>query len=210
MEPDYFLPLAEEKNLIIPIGEWAIRQACNDLEIWQRSGTATPRIALNLSPVQCRRTNPMRIIQETMAAHHVSCDCVELEITESTLMDETESQLELLDGVRELGIRLAIDDFGTGYSSMAYLRRLPVDSIKIDRSFIQDIGEDPDGEAIVAAIIQLAHNLRLEVVAEGIETETQLQFLQSHDCDYGQGFLFSHPVPADHIQGLIKKSLPLH
>jgi diguanylate cyclase (GGDEF)-like protein/PAS domain S-box-containing protein len=195
--PLEFIPLAEELGLINQIGEWALRTACSDLARWLRDGLQTMGVAVNLSAVQLRDpTLPQRIVR-ALGDSGLPAHCLTLEVTESVAMEDPESSIILLETIRALGVQLAIDDFGTGYSSLAYLKRLPLDYIKLDRAFVQDLESDSNDAAICAATIGLAHNLGLEVVAEGVETTAQQQYLAGLRCDTFQGFLFSRPLPAD-------------
>ena len=203
VSPIEFIPLAEETGLINPLGDWVLRTACDQVQTWIKAGLPHIKVAVNISVHQLMQKNFAAIVEKTLAASGLAPDLLELEITESTLMEHAQDTLEALHRLRDLGIRLSIDDFGTGYSSLAYLKRFPVDIIKIDRSFVRDICEDADDAAIVTGIIALAHSLRLEVVAEGVETEAQLSFLREKSCDLMQGFYLSKAVPADQFLHLI-------
>jgi diguanylate cyclase (GGDEF)-like protein len=201
--PVEFIPLAEEIGLINRLGEWVLRTACRQLQTWIAAGLPEMRVAVNLSVRQLLQkdfaTTVERALNDTGLAPHL----LELEITESTLMENAQDTLQALHQLRSLGLRLSIDDFGTGYSSLSYLKRFPVDIIKIDRSFVQDTPDDVDDAAIVTGIIALAHSLRLEVVAEGVETEAQLRFLRGKSCDILQGYYLSKPIPADKFEQFI-------
>lgn len=197
--PDVFIPLAEETRLIRPIGAWVLHTACAQARRWIDAGLQLDRISVNLSTVQIQQEDFVSIIACILQDNGLAPELLELEITETTVMADPDETSRALSALQALGVRLAIDDFGTGYSSLAYLKRFPLDRLKIDRSFIRDIANDVDDEAIVSAIIAMAHSLNLEVVAEGVETEEQLDFLRAHRCDLGQGFLFSRPVPAEDI-----------
>ena len=187
--PGEFIPLAEETGLILRIGEWVLREACR----WAMRGTRKGRpVAVNLSPRQFNDPRLADHVARALKDSGLPPRMLELEITESTAMQQTDATLAALQGLKALGVSIAIDDFGTGYSSLAYLRRFPVDRLKIDRTFVADIGVD-DPSAIVPAIIALAHALGLRVVAEGVETEAQRRFLESCGCDYLQGFLLGKP-----------------
>ena len=199
LRPDEFIPIAEETGLILSIGEWVLRRSLRQAVEWHRlhEGGPVPWIAVNLS---ARQLEQVDLVDHVAAALHDSglpAEYLHLEITESILMDTIEHSLERLLELRELGIRLSIDDFGTGYSSLSYLKRLPIDTLKIDRSFIDGLGTDPEDTSIVQTIMSLATTLHLRVLAEGVEDETQLQALIDLGCDYGQGFLWSHGVPPD-------------
>jgi EAL domain-containing protein (putative c-di-GMP-specific phosphodiesterase class I) len=164
-------------------------------------------VAVNISALQFRQAQFADVIAGALAASGVAPGCLELELTESVMMDAAERNVAVLDGLRDMGVRVSIDDFGTGYSSLAYLKRLPIDKLKIDQAFVRDIASDPDDAAIVGAIIGLAHNLRLEVIAEGVENEAQLDFLQHCGCDQVQGYLFSPPLPPAAFEALWRRSL---
>jgi diguanylate cyclase (GGDEF)-like protein len=197
VSPLEFIPLAEEAGLIEPIGEWVLRTACAQLQRWIQSGLPVIRVSVNLSVKQLLQPDFTLTVERALEDTGLRPHLLELEITESTLMEHAEDTLEALERLRSLGVRLAIDDFGTGYSSLAYLKRFPVDVVKVDRSFVRDVPHDADDAAIVKGIIALAHSLRLEVVAEGVETEAQLEFLRAQACDMLQGYYLSMPVPAD-------------
>jgi EAL domain-containing protein (putative c-di-GMP-specific phosphodiesterase class I)/FixJ family two-component response regulator len=198
--PADFISLAEETGLIIPIGGWVLRQACAQAREWHRAGFLDFRIAVNVSPRQLQQGNFSETIVQTLKITGLEPDCLELELTETSMMENAESEVEILASLREMGLKIAIDDFGTGYSSLGYLKNLPIDSVKLDQSFVRGATTDPDDAALVMAIVTLAHNLRLKVIAEGIETEDQLKFLRLLRCDRGQGYLFGKPAPADPIK----------
>ncbi len=199
--PAEFLPVLEETGLIEPVGEWVLWSACRQGRAWRDAGLPPLRLALNLSAYQFRQGDlahkVRRILDET--GLDPTLKCIELELTETMLMRHAEETLRTLVALHEMGIQIAIDDFGTGYSSFSYLRRFPIDALKIDRSFVQDIGVDPGGAAIVRAIIAMGHTLKLRVIAEGVETPEQLAFLRAYGCDEMQGYLFSRPQAADRI-----------
>jgi len=204
--PERFINLAEETGLIIPIGEWVLKTVCTQIKAWQDQGYDVPRVAINLSGRQFHdralTKNISRILNETgVAAKYIT-----LEITESMLINHIEKVVETLNGLNEMGIRISIDDFGTGYSSLSYLKCFPIHTLKIDRSFIRDIATDKDSHAIVAAIIAMAHSLEMDVIAEGIETEEQLNLLITQKCNHYQGYYFSKPVPVSKIENTLKKS----
>jgi len=199
VSPMEFIPLAEEVGLIVPIGEWVLRTACIQLKEWMQSGLPPFRMSVNVSVRQLLEKDFAHMVEQTLAHTQLPPHLLELEITESTLMENAQDTLAVLHEIRKLGVRMSIDDFGTGYSSLAYLRQFPIDIIKIDRSFTLDIPQDTDASAIVTAIMVLAHSLRLEVVAEGVETESQLRFLQEQHCNILQGYYLSKPVPADKL-----------
>jgi len=203
VQPAEFIPLAEDTGMIVPIGEWVLRTACAQSKSWQGAGFAPLALAVNLSARQFQQQNlsemVVRILQETgLHAHDL-----ELELTESSIMKNAESAVRTLGELKAMGVKIAIDDFGTGYSSLGYLKRLPIDTLKIDRSFVRDVTADPDDAALVMAIITLAHNLRLKVVAEGVDSEEQVSFLHLLRCDEWQGYLFSKPLPVEAFEELL-------
>jgi len=206
--PDQFVPLAEETGRIIPIGEWVLRTACSQLQSWRSEGMPELRVAVNLSVRQLLQKDFCNTVARILAKTGLPAALLELEITESTLMENAQDTLATLHSLHALGVRLSIDDFGTGYSSLSYLKRFPVDILKIDRSFVLDVPQDGDDMAIVSAIIALAHSLRLEVVAEGVETEAQLDFLRTRDCDLLQGYFLSPALPAQQCAELIRAHRP--
>lgn len=206
---DTFIPLAEESGLINVIGAWVLRTACTQLQAWITSGLPILRVAVNVSVKQLLQKDFAVSVEQVLADTGLPPHLLELEITESTLMEHAEDTLLALQRLHSLGVRLTIDDFGTGYSSLAYLKKFPVDIIKIDRSFVCDVPHDADDAAIVTGIIALAHSLRLEVVAEGVETEAQLHFLREQSCDLLQGFYLSKAVPAEQFASLVMRSLQL-
>jgi EAL domain-containing protein (putative c-di-GMP-specific phosphodiesterase class I) len=199
VSPARFIPLAEEAGIIGMIGEWVLREACRQMLAWDAGGLHIPCVAVNLSVQQLERETLLPLVAEVLASSGLDGARLELEVTESMIMGEGGQSLNVLQGLRELGVKLAIDDFGTGYSSLSYLKRLPVHRLKIDQSFVRDIGRDNNGEAIVRAIIALGRSLGLQTVAEGVEEPGQAEFLIAHACDVGQGYLYSRPVVADEI-----------
>jgi diguanylate cyclase (GGDEF)-like protein len=207
--PTTFIPVAEETGLIVPIGEWVLRTACQHIRSWHEQRFRPIRISVNLSGRQFREDGLIDSVTAILQETEINPDLLELEITESVLMDDAESTVARLAKLKTMGIHLAIDDFGTGYSSMTYLKRFPVGRLKIDRSFIRDIPEDADDVAITMATIQMAHSLKLEVVAEGIETPAQVQFLCERQCDIGQGYLFSEALSRLEMTDLLRSGLLL-
>ncbi|WP_377705089.1 EAL domain-containing protein [Pseudoduganella sp. UC29_71] len=203
--PNEFIPLAEETGLINPLGDWVLRTACAQLRSWIAQGLPPLRVAVNLSVRQLLQKDFAASVEAVLADTGLPPHLLELEITESTLMENAQDTLKALHRLRGLGVRLSIDDFGTGYSSLSYLKRFPVDIIKIDRSFVRDVPMDADDVAIVTAIIALAHSLRLEVVAEGVETEAQLNFLKGRNCDLMQGYHLSPAIPPEQFAALIRQ-----
>jgi diguanylate cyclase (GGDEF)-like protein len=204
--PMDFIPLAEDAGLIAPIGEWVLRAACLQGQRWAASGALGPLlISVNLSAYQFRRESLSRVVSDVLRETGLQPERLCLELTESSIMVNAESAVGTLNELKEIGVRVAIDDFGTGYSSLGYLKRLPIDILKIDKSFVRDTPSDPDSTALVKAIITLAHNLRLRVIAEGVEREEQLEFLRTLGCDEAQGYLFSRPVPEGDLHRLLRK-----
>ncbi|HEY3500836.1 MAG TPA: EAL domain-containing protein [Polyangiaceae bacterium] len=193
--PMDFIPLAEKTGLIIPIGAWVLRRACRELKSWEGQGLPAISMAVNISTRQFRDRDVSQLVRAALAETGVVPKSLELEITEGSLMEDTRYAASVLNELRQIGVRVAIDDFGTGYSSLGYLRVLPVDMLKIDRSFVRDVTENQDSAAIAAAILAMSHSLRLEAVAEGVETRAQLDFLVQHGCPLVQGFLYSRPLP---------------
>lgn len=196
ISPLSFIPLAEETGLIVQIGEWVFRSACIQNKAWQAAGLPPVSVAINLSARQFRHAELVRSLSNALHDSGLDAQYLELELTESLVMNSAELFITKLRNLKDLGIRLSIDDFGTGYSSLSYLKRFPIDSLKIDQSFVRDIATDPDDAAITRSVISLGHSLNLTVIAEGVETEAQRTFLHDHRCDQMQGFYFSEPVPA--------------
>ncbi len=194
--PDRFIPVAEESGLIVPIGEWVLREACRQAEAWRRAGAPDISVAVNISAVQFRRGDLAAQVEAALVASGLPPQALELELTESVLMENADAAVRSLGRLAALGVRLAIDDFGTGYSSLAYLKRFRVDRLKIDRSFVRDILADPEDATIVGAVIQMARGLRLRTLAEGVEDEATRDFLIAQGCDEVQGYLFGRPLPA--------------
>ncbi len=193
--PMQFIPLAEESGLIVPMGEWVLRTVCLQSKIWRESGLPTIRLGVNVSGRQFAEEDFARSLSSVLSETGSDPAYLELELTESMIMSDVEANRKNLDRLKEIGVRLSVDDFGTGYSSLSYLRRFPLDTLKIDRSFLAGVPEDVDQTAITKAIIALAHSLNLKIVAEGVETRSQLDFLREQCCDEAQGYLFSKPVP---------------
>jgi diguanylate cyclase (GGDEF)-like protein/PAS domain S-box-containing protein len=205
--PGKFIPLAEETGLIVPIGEWVLSAACAQHQVWKRGGLGHLRIAVNLSPRQFMQGDLVKIVARVLAETGCDARILELEITEGMVMRNPESAVALLQQLKDMGIHIAMDDFGTGYSSLAYLKRFPIDSLKIDRSFVTDVPGDLGDVAINVAIIAMAHSLGLKVVAEGVETREQLDFLRKQGCDEMQGYFFSKPLPVEQVTALLMKGL---
>ncbi|MDD5388599.1 MAG: PAS domain S-box protein [Gallionellaceae bacterium] len=203
--PNEFIPLAEETGLIVPIGEWVLRSVCAQLRGWREAGLPEPRIAVNLSPRQFRQPDIVEMIAAAARDYGLPSQCLELEITEGSLMHNPDEAAILLSELSRRGFSLAVDDFGTGYSSLAYLKRFPLHALKIDRSFVGDIESNRDSAAIATAVIALAHSLGLKVVAEGVEQEVQMEFLRGLKCDFAQGYLYGRPLPAEDFMALLEK-----
>jgi len=203
--PGAFIPLAEETGLVLSLGEWVLDEACRQLAQWRREGIGELRVAVNISARQLQRAGLDAAVRHALAASGLAPSCLELEITESSVMLDPQHAQGVLQSLRELGVLLSIDDFGTGYSSLAYLKRLPLDRLKIDRSFIHGIPADGDDAAIVETIIVMTHKLGLRVVAEGVETLEQRLQLMRQGCDEMQGFLLAEPVPAAVLPGLVAR-----
>jgi diguanylate cyclase (GGDEF)-like protein/PAS domain S-box-containing protein len=203
--PAKFIPLLEDNGLIVPVGEWVLRAACAQIAAWQAAAVAPLPIAVNLSARQLHDNHLDRRIRSILAECGVDPLLIELEITESVLMRNAEQVSGLLRNLRNMGIRLSVDDFGTGYSSLAYLRSFPLDSLKVDRSFIRDVTTNPDAALITRAVISMAHNLSLKVIAEGVETAPQLAFLSSSGCDEIQGYYFARPTDAESCTRLLRE-----
>ncbi|CCE22561.1 EAL domain-containing response regulator [Methylotuvimicrobium alcaliphilum] len=199
VSPGQFIPLAEDMGIIAEIGEWVLNEAVRQMAEWQAEGFDVPRVSVNLSMQQIDREDLAGQVSAALERMSIPAKHLELEVTESMIMRQPDQAMRILDNLRQQGILLSIDDFGTGYSSLAYLKNLPLDRLKIDQSFVQDIGRDEHGEAIVRVIIALARNLGLEAVAEGVESEEQAQFLEREGCNIAQGYLFAHPMPADEL-----------
>ena len=210
--PLRFIGLAEETGLIVPIGAWVLRTACQQAKAWQVEGLGFLRVSVNLSARQFNQHDLTRSIADILQETGLDPQYLELELTESMVMTDVEHTVGMLRDLKTIGVQMSIDDFGTGYSSLSYLKRFPIDVLKIDQSFVRDITLDPDDAAIVTTIIALAHNLRLNVIAEGVETGAQLHYLQRHGCDEIQGYYFSRPVPAAEFAQMVRdgKSLPTH
>jgi len=201
--PSDFIPIAEESNLIIEIGEWVLDKVCEDFRFWQKTVQSPGRVSVNLSLKQLRQLNFIKRIGSIMRSHEISPTSLELEITETTLMENPKRTIKLLDQLYALGLHLAIDDFGTGYSSLSAMQQFPISTLKIDKSFVRNIATNPDDATIVDTIIKMGRNLDMDVVAEGVEDEAQLNFLQSLGCTYAQGLLFGDPMSSDNYLELL-------
>jgi EAL domain-containing protein (putative c-di-GMP-specific phosphodiesterase class I)/FixJ family two-component response regulator len=204
--PALFIPLLEETGLIVAVGEWVLGAACRQVKAWKEARVRPVPIAINLSARQFQQQDLCAVVKKALQEQSVAARYLEIEITESVAMQNAEASIATLGELKALGVKLAIDDFGTGYSSLSYLKRLPVDTVKIDRAFITDLATNADDASIAQAIINMAHNLRLKVVAEGVETSSQLSFLSSHGCDEMQGYYFSKPVPEPEITEMLRQN----
>ncbi len=207
--PDRFIPLAEETGLILDIGDWVLSEACHTFRHWREKGHAINRISVNISPAQIQRDTLLPSVDNALAQTGLPGYCLELEVTEESWLNNLDRSVHTLHALRQRGLRVAVDDFGTGYSSLQYLKRLPLDVLKVDRSFIDDIPHDPNDVAITRAIIAMSRSLGLEVVAEGVETEAQTAFLCEEGCRIAQGFLYARPMPADELEALLASGSPL-
>ncbi|MFO7767188.1 MAG: EAL domain-containing protein [Pelovirga sp.] len=210
VSPGQFIPLAEETGLIVPIGAWVIAEACRQSLAWQQAGLPSIQIAVNLSARQFRQGDLAATVNALLMESGLDPNLLELELTESMMMDDPQGAEQTLISLKKLGVSLSLDDFGTGYSSLNYLSRFPVDHLKIDQSFIRDIGTSAARTAVVSSIIDIAHNLQLTTIAEGVETTEQLAFLVTNGCDAMQGYLFSKPLPADEFSLLLQQGTSLH
>jgi diguanylate cyclase (GGDEF)-like protein len=208
ISPAEFIPLAEETGLIVPIGEWVLQTVCMQMHSWQAAGMAPLRVAVNLSACQFRQARLRQVIEDALQASAVDPGCLELELTETVILEDVQTSSLVLRDLNRMGVRISLDDFGTGYSSLSLLKRLPLNTLKIDRSFISDVTSDSDDAAIVDSIIRLAHNLRLSVIAEGVETAEQLEFLREHGCDAVQGYYFARPQPAAALEAWLQQHAP--
>jgi EAL domain-containing protein (putative c-di-GMP-specific phosphodiesterase class I) len=203
ISPGKFIPMAEETGLILPIGAWVLREACLQAKSWKDAGRSPLTVAVNVSVVQFRDEGFLADLFSILRETGLDPRCLELEVTESVVMRDTEASVTILKAVRDTGISVAIDDFGTGYSSLSSLRRFPLDSLKIDQSFLRKVQVAPDDSIIVSAIIGMGRNIGLRVIAEGVETAEELAFLKANDCDEAQGYYFSRPVPAEEFVELL-------
>jgi EAL domain-containing protein (putative c-di-GMP-specific phosphodiesterase class I) len=209
--PNRFIPLAEETGLILPVGAWVLRTACQQLVAWRAAGAAggardALRIAVNVSARQMAEPDFVQSVAAVLAETGLPPSCLELELTESQVMNDVEHAISVMHEVKKLGVLLAIDDFGTGYSSLAHLKRFEIDVLKIDQTFVRDLTVDPDDAAIVTTIIALAANLKLDVISEGVETLEQMAFLRQHGCRQMQGYYFSRPVPAAAFEAVLAEN----
>ncbi|MCP4253628.1 MAG: EAL domain-containing protein [Candidatus Scalindua sp.] len=211
ISPSRFIPVAERTGIIISISEWVLFTACMMIREWQKKfGTSCviPTVAVNISPRELKQESFLSTIKNTLSVTGVDPRYIEIELTESSIMEDPKKTITLLEKIHNLGIRISVDDFGTGYSSLNYLKRLPIDSIKIDMSFVQGIGNDHNDEEIIKVIIALAHNLGLQAIAEGVETEEHVHFLREHKCDHMQGYYYSRPLSAEIATQFLADILP--
>jgi EAL domain-containing protein (putative c-di-GMP-specific phosphodiesterase class I) len=206
--PGMFIPAAESTGLIAEIGEWVLNEACKQVRIWTDMGLGPLKVAVNVSAWQFRQGLLEQQVNEALLQSGCDPHLLELELTESTLMVQPEEVTAVVLRLKQRGVQLSIDDFGTGYSSLAYLRKLAVDKIKIDQSFVRDLTSDPDGAAIVRAVIQMARSLGLRTLGEGVETQVNRRALQVLGCDYAQGYFFGKPMPADEFVAALKRPNP--
>jgi EAL domain-containing protein (putative c-di-GMP-specific phosphodiesterase class I) len=204
--PAQFIPVAEECGLSVPIGGWVLRQACQQHAEWRRAGQAPVKIAVNVSVTQFTRPGFVEVVAQVLKETGLEPACLELEITESVVMRDVKGSAQQMERLRTLGVGLSIDDFGTGYSSLSYLRTLPIDTLKIDQSFLQEVDSVPNTMPLLRAIVALAHSLRLCVVAEGVEYERQLEALREVGCDRVQGYLIGEPMPAEATSRLLSQT----
>ncbi len=207
ISPGQFIPIAEDTGLILPLGELVLEEACQQGEAWRREGLMPVRMAVNLSGLHFRSPDLVGKVEYVLRATGFPAELLEIELTESTLLQHGDSTMARLRQLKSMGVRLSIDDFGTGYSSLAYLKRFPVDSLKIDQSFVRDLTQDPEDSAITTSILLMGKSLNLKVVAEGLETQAQLDFLKALDCDEGQGYFFGRPRPAEEARALVEKQI---
>jgi len=207
--PNDFIPIAEETGLILPLGSWVLREACRQLKQWQAQfpDLADLAIGVNVSGRQFARLEIVGEVQRVLSETGLHPRYLKLEITETALMENGGPAMEALAALRETGVRFHLDDFGTGYSSLGYLHRMPIDTLKIDRTFVSVMGADQTGKSIVQAIVALAHSMDMRAIAEGVETESQFKYLRDIGCDYAQGFYFARPLPASGIPGLKHKTI---
>ncbi len=205
VSPAKFIPIAEESGLIISIGEWVLRTACTQNKVWQADGLPPLKMAVNLSARQFKQQNLVKMVAQVLKETRLDPTYLELELTESLMMENVQQALTMLQQFHDMGISLSLDDFGTGYSSLNYLKRFPIHELKIDQSFVRDLVLNSDDAAITKAIISLAHSLQLSVIAEGVETQEQLDYLKTNGCDEIQGYYFSRPLPADALTKLLQE-----
>ncbi len=209
MLPGDFIPLAEESGLIVPLGTWVLRTACAQAKAWQEAGLPPIRVGVNLSARQFQQGNPSEVVELALQETGLDAHCLQLEITETVAMQDIDFTIATLSNLKKMGVQVAIDDFGTGHSSLNYVKRLPIDEVKIDRSFVRDLTTDSNDAAIVGSVVAMTHKLHLKALAEGVETEEQLAFLKKRGCDLVQGFLFARPMPAEAVEKMIAQGTVL-
>ena len=200
MPPGDFIPVLEELGLVVEVGEWVLKQACQQLREWHKAKVRVPKVSVNISARQFSDGQLGMRIANILQETGLPPACLELELTESILMREVSEAMQILDGLKRLGLSIAVDDFGTGYSSLNYLKQFPIDVLKIDRTFVDGLPSGEQDAQIARAIIAMAHSLNLAVIAEGVETHEQLEFLREHGCDEVQGYLFGRPMPASRFE----------
>jgi EAL domain-containing protein (putative c-di-GMP-specific phosphodiesterase class I) len=205
VSPAVFVPMLERLGLITQVGNWVIARACKQIADWQRAGEGPFQVAVNVSGHQIIEGDLIASIRQALIDHRIDPHWLEIELTESSLMENTSHTIASLQTLQQLGVKVSIDDFGTGYSSLAYLRRFPIDKLKIDIAFIREVTSNPQDAAIARTIIELAHSLNLQVIAEGVETPEQLAFLTANGCDQVQGYLFSRPLPVKELEGFLRE-----
>jgi diguanylate cyclase (GGDEF)-like protein len=205
--PAKFISIAEESGLIVSIGQWALREACRQARVWQDAGLPRCRLAVNISAVELRSKEFVSGVERVLSESGFDPQRLELELTETFLMQDSHATARVLDALKQLGIQLALDDFGTGYSSLSYMRRFPIDALKVDRSFVKNITTDADDASVVSAVINMGKSLHMRVVAEGVETREQLLFLKEHGCSEAQGYYFSRPMSGENIAELLSQSI---
>jgi EAL domain-containing protein (putative c-di-GMP-specific phosphodiesterase class I)/FixJ family two-component response regulator len=201
--PTEFIPIAESTGLIVPINQWLLRSVCQQIKIWHDVGINHLRLTVNLSVIEINQADLIRKITAFLQENNIEPQYLEIELTESIIMEDINGAIATMNKLQSLGVKITIDDFGTGYSSLVYLKNLPINALKIDRYFIHNIAIDNQKSAITKALIEMAHNLNMQVVAEGVETEEELNFLREHHCDAMQGFLFSRPLPAAEFENFL-------
>jgi EAL domain-containing protein (putative c-di-GMP-specific phosphodiesterase class I) len=204
ISPLTFIPLAEETGLIMELGEWVLREACRQMQRWHRAGVHVPRVSVNVSPLQFRRQNLIELVKAVLSETSLCVQALELEITESALMDDINQAIETLKGLQQLGVNISIDDFGTGYSSLSHLRSLPVNTLKVDRSFVMNAHVSEEDAQILSAIISMAHSLNLDTVVEGVECIEQQDLLRKQACHEVQGYYYARPMPATDLAALLQ------
>jgi EAL domain-containing protein (putative c-di-GMP-specific phosphodiesterase class I) len=206
IQPDHFIPVAEDTGLIVSIGEWVLKTACAQTRAWQQAGFTDISMAVNVSPKQLHSNHFEHSLSKILQETGLDAQYLDLEVTEGAVMQEPEKIILTLKRLKEIGVKLSMDDFGTGYSSLSYLKRFPFDHLKIDKAFINDIPNNIEDETLVLTIIAMAHNFKLKVIAEGVETQAQVAFLSEKKCDEIQGYYFSKPLPAHAAIQLLEKS----